>query len=288
MSKKVSPLTVEIDEVALSVLGWEVVNCGVRMKTDAYDDCAFSEIFASIELRFHPDDWSVRHCRSDDFVPNVVWQLRSRAIGAVSNYTYVTVAESLKGVRAPKLQSEKSRTWETKKAPKADDLYVWVSAFDWTDLTTRMEPGREFKDVPIEVMDHTSLRGVRTEPVEVVARTRDKEELDVMVRSIHPLGTGEELMAAAADYRDWQVDTAQGLDQQDAFEVNKPQMLIQVIDESGFLLDTYHVSDEQVQVEKGGVVPRRPATSVVACSFDLDDLPGKPARVVVRLTDPVN
>lgn len=288
MSKKVSPLTVEIDEVALSVLGWEVVNCAVRLKTDAYDDCAFSEISASIELRFHPDDWTVRHCRADDFIPNVVWQLRSRTMGALSNYAYVTIAESLKDVRAPKIRSEKSRMWETKKAPKADDLYVWVGAFDWTDLPTRMEPGRKFKDVPVEVMDHTSLRGVRTEPVEVIARTRDKEELDVMIRSIHPLGTGAELMAAAADYSDWEVDTAQSLNQQDDFEVNRPEMLIQVFDDSGFLLDTYDASHEEIHVGKGGVIPRRPATSVVACSLDLDDLAGRPARVVVRLTDPVN
>lgn len=288
MSKSVSPLGVEIDEVALSVLGWEAVSCAVRIKTDVYDDCAFSEVAASIELRFHPDDWNVRHCRADGYVPNVVWQLRSRALGVLSNYTYVTIAESLKDVRAPKLQSEKSRKWETKKAPAADDLYVWVGAFDWTDLPTRMEPGTRFEDVSVEVVDHTALRGVRTEPVEVVARIRDKEELDVMVRSIHRIGTGEELMTAAADYSDWEVDTARPLDQQDDFEVFKPDMEIQVFDESRFLLDTYKASEEGVQVGKGGVIPRRPATSVVANSFDLDDLAGKPARVVIRLTDPVS
>ncbi|KAA1419216.1 hypothetical protein F0U44_12260 [Nocardioides humilatus] len=286
MSKKALPLAIEIDEAALSVLGWEVANCAVRMKVDDYGDCAYSEISLSAELRFHPDSWAVRHSGTD-YVPNVVWQLRSQTAGPISNYAYVTIAETLKGVRAPKLLSEKSHHWETKKRPKADDLYIWIGAFDWTDLPTGLQPGRKWKNVPVEVMDHTTLRGVRTEPTEVVARIRDKEELEVMIQSVHPLGTGDELMAAAAAHSEWQLDTDKPLERQDDFQVTRPDMLIQVFDNTGFLLDESHSSEEEVTVAKGGVVPRRSATSVFGCSFYLDDLAGKPARVVIRLTDPV-
>lgn len=292
MSKKALPLAVEIDEVALSVLGWEIASFQARLVADWYDDDddddVFYEVAASMELRFHPDDWQVRHAGSSDFLPNVIWQLRSRTRGPLSSYQCVTLAVKSKAMRAPKLVSERMQTWEAKYPLNPDDLYIWVGGFDW-DYTdgSRTSPGLDWVDVPIEVLDHTTLRGVRTEITELSARIRDGEQLEVTARAIHPIGNGEELMAAAYDFADWSVDPKSPVRKQDEFEVTAPQLIINVFDVTGFLLGSRETQEGKVTIGEGGVIPPRPATSITAVEFRLRDLSDMPARVVVRLQDPV-
>ncbi|GAA1129514.1 hypothetical protein [Nocardioides aquiterrae] len=286
--KKVDPIKVEVDEVGLSVLGWEINNFQARLLTNDYGDVAFHEVATSMELRFHPDDWEVRHSGRSDYVPDLIWQIRSRSLGALSPYSWASTIYKPKELRAPKLASETSRTWEERRPHDPNDLYVWVGAYDWTECDSRAEPSARWQDVEHEFVDHRTLKGVGSEVTEISTRIED-ERLTVTLRMIHPIGSIEDLMTAGHDYEEWAVDLDRGPEEQDEFEVPGPDVIIQLFDETGFLLDSRENERiGHISVGKGGQRPTRPPSSVTVTNFDLDDLAGKVARIVVRLQDPTS
>lgn len=289
MSKKrIDPIAVEIDEVGLSVLGWEINDFQARLLTNDYGDGAFHEVAASMELRFHPDDWEVRHSGSSDYVPHLIWQIRSRRLGALSPYSWASTIYKPRELRAPKLASETSRTWQEQRPHDPTDLYVWVGAYDWTDCDSRAEPSAEWRDVEHEFVDHRTVKGVGSDVTEISTRVED-ERLAVILRMIHPIGSMEDLLAAGHDYKEWAVNLDRRPEEQHEFEVPGPDVVIHLFDETGFLLaGRENGSIGSVTVGKGGQRPTRPPSSVTVNNFDLDDLAGKVARIVVRLQDPTS
>jgi hypothetical protein len=186
------------------------------------------------------------------------------------------------------LLSNKMDQWESKAALDTGDLYIWLGGFDWTETDGwHTEPAVNWTDVPVEVFDHTSFRGVRTSIVEQSARIRDGEELEVNLRAVHPLGSPSELVAAAADYSEWAIDGDLADEEQADYEVPGPQIIIDVFDSTGFLLERREPQHGRLTVPESGVIPTRPPTSLTMVTFDLDDMSDKPARVVVRLQDAV-
>ena len=137
--KSTTPLGAEVDEVGLSVLGWEISNFQARLVTTGYGDGdLFYAVAASAEVRFHPDDWEVRYDASNlsesDYLPPIVWQLRSRSRGPLMSYQEMVLSLKKKEVRAPKMISASMDLWEGKGQSDPDDLYIWVGGVDWEEI----------------------------------------------------------------------------------------------------------------------------------------------------------
>lgn len=292
-NKQITPLDVEIDEIGLSVLGWEIFNFQARlvMKEYSRSDVLY-QVAASAEVRFHPDDWQVRYDASNlsegEYLSPIVWQLRSRSRGALMSYQEMILSLKKKEVRAPKMVSASMEPWEGKGKGDPGDLYVWVGGVDWEEIDGwHSKPSFEWRDMPCEIVDYTTSRGVKIDVKEYSARLRDGKKLEVSVRAIHPLGSAEVLFAAFKDSEEFYGDPYDELDEQEDFVVQAPDVFVNVFDASGFLLDQRETSNYRwVTVGNGGAVPRRYPSFIQVVAFDLDDFAGDPARIVIRIQDP--
>lgn len=284
--KQVDSIEVELDEIGLSVLGWEVSKFEARLVTDIYDSFAEHRVATSKELRFHPDDWQVRHTRDSEYLPHIIWQIRSRRLGALSPYSWASTTYESKELRRPVLASETSAEWWESYPHDPNDLYVWVGAYDWTECLAGAAPSGEWQPCKHEFIDQRTLRGVGSQVTEIGAQA-DDNLLVVTLRMIHPLGSIEDLLASGYDRNRWAVRPSKRFYEEDEFEVPGPRVIFQLFDKSGFLLDNVdHRSIGVVKIGIGLARPTRPPTSVTVSKFYLDELAGEVSRVVIRLQDP--
>ncbi|ACV07245.1 hypothetical protein I6I18_09030 [Kytococcus sedentarius] len=284
--KTVAPLEVELDEVGLSVLGWEIKNPRARLVTTRYSDSAFHEISTSMELNFHPDDWDVRHHGGSDYLPELVCQIRSRSSGPLSPYSWAASIFKSKALRSPKLVSKTSRLWDAVEPHDPDDIYVWIGAHDWTECPSEPSPSAAWRETECMLVDTRQLQGIGCRVGQIAAHLTN-DTLAVTLRMTHPLGGIEDLMKAGHDHESWAVDLDAPAQEQEEFDAPGPNVIIQVFDETGFLLDSHERQMiGYITVGAGGNVPTRPPSSLTVSTFDLDDLPGTVDRVVVRLEDP--
>jgi hypothetical protein len=245
------------------------------------------------ELRFHPDDWRDRYNATNlsesDYLPKLVWQLRSAQRGPLMSYQTVTTGMKAKELRAPKMISESMDRWYSTFAYAPGDLSVHITAVDWEEIDGwHSRPSAAWRDVPIEFLDQTTRKSVRTEVRELAARVRDEDKLEVTMQAQFTLGSADELLVDAIDSDDYFGDADAPMAEQEDFVVQAPDVSVSIYDETGFLIENRTLSNYRwVTVAEGGKVPRRLPTLVVGTSTDLEDLAGTPARVVVRMTDPV-
>jgi hypothetical protein len=292
-NKQITPLNFEIDEIGFSVLGWEISNFQARLMMKDYGrKGALYQVAASAQVRFHADDWQVRYDSTNlsesDYLSPIMWQLRSHSRGALMSYQQMIPSLKKKEVRATKLVSASMEPWQGKGKGDPEDLYVWVGAVDWQEVDGwRSEPAFNWRDIPCEIVDHTTLRGFTTDVKEHSARVRDGEELEVSVRAFHPLGSAEDLFAAYKDSEEFYDDRDAKLNQFEDFVAQAPDVVVDVFDATGFLLGQRETSNYRwVTVGNGGAVPKRNPSFIQVVTFDLDDFSGDPARVVIRIQDP--
>lgn len=292
--KQLLPLRVELDEVSLSLSGWEVVSFQARLVVEQYgkESACFNEVAASVEVSHHPDDWQVRYNRTNlsesDYLPPIIWQLRSKIDGPLMSYQQVVLPLKPKELRAPKLISGKMNSWTTSSPPDMADLYIWVGSRDWEEIDGWTSyPSTSWSEMPVELVDQTTVTAIRSEVRELTARIRDNKELEITVSLMHPLGSAEELLYAAIDSDDYFGDEDAPISMQKEFAVQAPELSINIFDDTGFLLQGRELSNYRwVTVDKGGRRPTRSPSFIAVATVSLDDLAGTPTRVLMRLTDP--
>ena len=72
------------------------------------------------------------------------------------------------------------------------------------------------------------------------------------------------------------------------FVVQAPDVVFDIFDDTGFLLENREISNYRwVTVREGGDVPKRNPSFSAGVSARLSDLAGEPARVLIRIQDPV-
>ena len=83
MAEKVSEVEVEINDLALSLLGWEVQDFRARVTTEQYSDGdCFHKLAVSGVFRFNDDDWTDCFSFSRDYPTGPVMVLTSPALSA--------------------------------------------------------------------------------------------------------------------------------------------------------------------------------------------------------------
>lgn len=287
------PVAVQLDEIALSLLGWELVDLRARVAVSPLGSTTYTNLLAAAgELRFHPDDWRDRFDDEDmspsDYLPPILWQLRSAQHGPLMSYQQLLHRPKVKEMRAPKAISSSTQQWLSRSAPDPDDLSLWVTAVDWEEIDGwRSEPSVQWAGLPVELVDQTTLCGIQTNVRELTARIRDDEEVEVSLWAQFTLGTAEQLLADAIGSDEFHGDPHAPVGKQEDYKVQTPDVTIDLYDETGFLLNSRTLSNYRwVGVKEGGIVPRRSPTMAAVAGTRLNDLIAAPHRVVVRLTDP--
>ena len=75
---------------------------------------------------------------------------------------------------------------------------------------------------------------------------------------------------------------------QEDFVVQAPDVVVDVFDDTGFLLESRDLSNDRwVTVREGGIAPKSNPSFITVTSCKLDDLAGEVGHVLIRIQDPV-
>ncbi|MEZ5130333.1 MAG: hypothetical protein R2763_01205 [Mycobacterium sp.] len=297
-SKKAEVIEIRVDELALSLVGWQVEEAQARLVTESHDsDQHEQQIAFSGTFRFLPEDWTDRFKDSDgdDYASEVYLALNRRdATAPTSNYRWVVLEKIRKARKGPIRVSAKSNAWVREAPLAATDLDLRLTAYDLDEVSglyinSRLSLPR-MTTVPLEmlVVDETSAQTVN--PKVAVAKAylsqgSDRTTLTMHAEGTFEFGSAEDLLAAYVDRNDWADDGATVKDSA-PFEVDVPEIRFEILDDTGFLLDDRTCQFYgHIPVDEQGNVPRRQPRWIGRDVIDIDDLPGDPHRVVVRVID---
>ncbi|MGW0186290.1 hypothetical protein ACWDV7_11115 [Streptomyces sp. NPDC003362] len=288
MGKKIEELQVEVDELALSLVGWQVDDVRARLVTQSFDDTHFQEIAVSGTARFLAEDWTDRFSRgeADDYPPTLLLGVSPVDRPEAVSYTHALLETIRKAGKRPVRFSHSSDTWECSKPVRPEQIRFQVTSFDLADTNLDLGwPTGKTKPLPVEVIDETAHDAVRLKPAvcdaAVVGKKRDAS-VQVRLGGFAEFGSAQDLWSVLAATEPWRDED----DREEAFETPLPGVVVEVLDDTGFLLDKRDsYLGGFVPVAEGGRLPARQPRWVAQYSFGVHDLAGDPARVVVRLLD---
>lgn len=295
MGKKIEELNVEVDELALSLVGWQVENVRARLVTDSFDDTHFQEIVVSGTARFLREDWSDRFSRDEDdsYPPTLLLGLSPVDRPELAVYTYALLETIRKAGKRPVRFSRSSSSWECSKPVKPEKIKLQVTSFDVSETDLDLAwPSAKTRPLPVELIDETAHEGVRLKltacDATIVGKKRDAS-LQMRLGGFFEFGSAKELLADLFAVESWRGDAPEDEHEIKAecpFEVPLPGLAVEVLDESDFLLDKREVSlYGRIPVGEGAALPTRQPRWIAQFPFDLDELSGEPTRVVVRVLD---
>jgi hypothetical protein len=288
--KNIQPLRVVVDELTLSLLGWQISDISARLVTTSHDKREhFQEIVVSGTARFFPEDWSERFS-NDDHAPTLLLSLSRIDSPAPPNYTRLAWDTVQKVAKRPQRFSEKSMSWECKTPLTPEEIKLRITAFDLEEVASDFElPPVKVTALPVEVIDETSRRSVQLQ-IDTTTAHIHKGEYDAALR-VHLEGTVTFGAAAAllADHLasdEWR-DQDATLEDECPFEVDIPGLVVEVLDEDGFMLERREnvFYSGCVPVAEFGELPNRQPRWLLDSGASLDEYPGAPTRVVLRVMD---
>jgi hypothetical protein len=297
-SKKTEALDISVDELALSLVGWQVEEAQARLVTESRDwGDPEQQLAVSAAFRFLPEDWTDRFTNSnnDDYAPQMFITLNRHDTPAPSsNFKWIVLEKIKKAKKGLIRVSDKSDIWTSQAPLAAKDLNLRLTAYDLEDVSDLYInsdlslPSPTIIPLEIIVVDETSMGAPRpnvTVAHAYVSKGDYKSTLTMHTEGTFQFGSAEDLLKVYRDRCDW-VDQAATVKDSAPFEVAVPEIRFEVLDDTGFLLDDriskFH---GHIPVDDHGKVPRRQPRWIGRKVIDLSDLPGDPHRVVVRVTD---
>ncbi|GAA3119014.1 hypothetical protein GCM10010466_07370 [Planomonospora alba] len=279
-------LNVEVDDPALSLVGWRIEDIRARLVTIPDGKNNYVQyVDVSGTARFHSEDWLDRFSRSP-FVPPIVITFNRRDSVTPPSYKLTTL-ESIKTAKnTPVRIIESSYPWECKKPYTPHDLDLRITAYDIIQTTGSdfSLPPKKSSILPVEIVDETTLRSVLLKPENVLAyilRDKYKEELRVHAQGILEFGSVDELLE-----EDWH-NPGLTLNDNHPFEIEVPKISIDILDDEDFFLETHEVGLYScIPVNASGKLPSRQPRWTVSTGEDIDTYMGEPARAIVRIVDP--
>jgi hypothetical protein len=296
-SKKAEVIDIVVDELALSLVGWQVEDAQARLVTESHDRTDHEQQVAfSATFRFLSEDWTDRFKDSDgdDYAAEVFLTLNRRdAPAPSSNYGWV-VLETIKKAKKGLIRvSAKSDTWTCRAPLTATDIDLRLTAYDLAEVSdvyinSKLSLPSPTTPLEIIVVDEASIAGPRAKVAVAhayVSKGEYRATLTVHTEGTFEFGSAEDLLKAYVDQRDWG-DHGSTVQDSAPFEVTVPEIRFEIVDETGFLLDDRTCKFYgHIPVDDQGSVPRRQPRWVGRDVIDISDLPGDPHRVVVRVTD---
>ncbi|OWY83840.1 hypothetical protein [Rhodococcus sp. BUPNP1] len=287
--KSAEPLDVEVDELALSLVGWQVDEVQARLVTKTYGKNDYrQEVVVSGTVRFLPEDRSDKFT-SSDYAPPPLLVFSRKGSNTPPTYERALFETEKKARKRPLRFSETSRRWECSEPLSPADLHLRLTAFDISEVDSNFElPTREGAEVEVNVIDDTTRAGVRARVSNVSAQIVPEsysKTLRVHMEGVFEFGTAQQLLDDYVADDDWRDETPT-LEGECPFEVGVPEIEVEVLDGEGFLIATSGFQTyAHIRVQKGGKLPGRPPRWVAQDNLDVEDMSGKPTRVVVRIVD---
>ncbi|WP_406387262.1 hypothetical protein [Streptomyces sp. NBC_00887] len=278
-----------VDELSLSLLGWQIDGIEARLVTTTFGKKEhFQEIAVSGTARFLGEDWSDRF-GAGDYAPTLLLALSRTGSPAAPSYQRVVVETVKKVSKRPQRFSEKSDSWECKKPLLPNEITLRVTALDVEEIDSGFVlPPKKSSALPVEVIDETTHKSVRLRVASSdahILRTEYDSGLRVHMAGSAEFSTANALLADHLTSDDW-YDQDATLEDTCPFEVALPGLVVEVLDEGGFLLQKKEINlFGHVPVGESGKLPGRQPRWIADAGDDLDEYAGQPARVIVRIMD---
>lgn len=297
-SKKAEAIDISVDELALSLVGWQVEDAQARLVTESHNPTYHEQQVAfSASFRFLPEDWTDRFKDSDgdDFASEVFLTLNRRdAPAPLSNYKWVVLERIKKAKKGLLRVSSQSDSWSCNTPLAAKDIDLRLTAYDLDEVSdlyinSKLSlPSSTTTPVEIALVDETSAEAPRPKVAVAhayVSHSEYKTTLTVHAEGTFEFGSAEDLLKAYLDRRDWG-DPRSTVKESAPFEVAVPEIKFEILDPTDFLLDDRTCKFYgYIPVDGEGNVPLRQPRWLCRDVIDVSDLAGAPQRVVVRVTD---
>lgn len=289
--ERVSDVKVEVNELALSLLGWEVEDFRARVTSDEWDDGeCFHKLAVSGVFRFNEGDWTDCFSYSREYPRYPVMLLSSPALTDKPAITTFW-CEPKKG-RARVSKNE--MFIPSLRRIDHSDLRIEITAYDSCDASNGIAnlPLRP-QEIPIEFEDETTFSSVRLSFDQMTAFTYGDDDRDYhlghgLIRASGRVlfGSPEELLADWVST--WRGDIRKTPTVQDKapFSRPAPNLIFDILDESGFLLEQGRGEvGIRIPVNDAGRTPSRNPSWLVDYTFNTEDFSAPPSRVIVRAED---
>lgn len=294
MSKKktVSEVPVQINELALSLLGWEVQDFRARVVTEAYDDGdCFHKLAVSGVFRFNDGDWVDCFSFSREYPEHPVMLLSSPSISRHPAICPLRLGDITK--RGPLRMADDDFFVNTYRPINHADLRIELTAYDsvtsWSGIT-HIPLVEEV--IPVQLVDESGPSHVQLTFDQLEAFKHRKGDKDdgrhglIRAAGRVTFGTPEELLADWVSTWRKPATTPPTVASKAPFSRYAPDLMFDVLDDTGFLLEQLGGKiSVTVHVDERGRTPSRAPRWAVNLDFDPDDYSAPVSRIVARVED---
>jgi hypothetical protein len=287
VAKPFEPIDVRLDEVLLSLAGYEITDARARLvrEYDEWEKIHKHELHLSIRGRFTPDEWTDRF--TTDWAPELVPLVRASSV-APDDVTYYLprLDHDERAVRI----SDRHELWVLKKPLPEGSVSVQLTTRDAANVDYDPVPlGKISREIPVQLLAEPASCGCRPLVDEYRAfldKKPDKSEEPEL--QVHASGSFElcGMDESLAEYRERSTDR-HDRDYRYYEEHPLPTMALEVTDDSGFILD----EDDSVialaaQVDRIDGPPMRAPRWTFTRRLRAEDYTTPPAQVVLRFERP--
>jgi hypothetical protein len=287
LSKQASEIAVDIDEIALAVLGWEG-EARIRVTADDWEteEGGQSKVHYSYALsgtfRFNLEEWSTRYVYSDNEDTYASWLLLEIHCPPLGEPVY---KEILTGTiremrRRPLRVSEQGELGYSLPWVDPQQITARITAYDGTDVSRDERFERPSKALPVEVFNELATEAFVPE-VQAHAYTTSENVAVTIAGTVIP-GSDQALAAAAKTIRRFNPERDQEC------EIPLPQIEVELLDETGFILghrSSVYGWSGCYPYRTGAPRTARPPRCFLRWDEGLADLSAPPVKVVVRIAE---
>ncbi|GAA0926799.1 hypothetical protein [Pseudonocardia zijingensis] len=280
--KSFDRIDVRLDEVNLSLLGYDIVDAQARLvyEYDKWGKEYEYEIHWSIRGRYDPEEWRDRFSR--DWAPRLAPILRVPELGSADVVYYIgKLNRSDKVVKI----SDRHRLCVRKKWIDPGGVTATLTAYDVANVDYDLVPlVLGSRAVSIETVVEPSSCGCQPRVNQAHASIGNEPDRKDPFLQLFLSGSMElcEMRKARQEYQDglrYQRDRSYRYYE----EHRLPRLGIEVLDETGFLLEEDDdVIDLEAQIDRADGPPMRQPRWISTERWDLDRFSAPPARVIVR------
>jgi hypothetical protein len=290
--KTVTEVPVEINELSLSLLGWEVQDFRARVTTNAYDDGdCFHKLAVSGVFRFNDGDWVDCFSGSRDYPEHPVMILSSPLVSKQPAICRLYVGDIAK--RGPLRVADDGYFINTYRPIDHRDLRIELTGYD------AVASGSGIADIPlveeviaVDLVDESGPSHVQLTLNQLEAFTHRKHDNDdgrhglIRAAGRVTFGTPEELLSDWVSTWRKPARTIPTVADKAPFSRRAPRLVFEILDDTGFLLEQLRGDiDITIHVDEHGCTPSRAPRWVVNLDFDPDDYSAPVSRIVARIED---
>jgi hypothetical protein len=293
MSEQVSEINVEVNELALSLLGWEVQDFRARATSTQYKTggSCYHKLAISGVFRYNEADWTDCFSYSRDHPRHPVMLLSAPALSDKPSITALWTALSKKGTARV---SDNDWFIPSYRPIDHSDLRVEITAYDSVEAHNRIAYiPLGVKEIPIEVEDETTFSSTRLTFDQMTAFTYgDDDDGDhagkglIRASGRVTFGSPEELLEDWVSTWRYEIRKPPTVQNKAPFARPVPNLAFDILDETGFLLEQGRGEiGISIPVNETGQTPSRNPTWLVDYGFQLRDFTAPPSRIIVRIED---